>query len=183
MTHAAIDLAISLKKNNHLRLHDAEAVTVICSRMVCKMVGGAFQIRTNPEVDAQFSIPYTVSVALDKGDVFLEDFEPEVVAKVSAAGSLGRIRVEEDPVLPERDIMRCRMDIRLKDGRILTAATTAPKGSPANPLSMDECIGKFKKCVRYGSGPMKEDRMETILHLLGDLENIPDISRLMNILS
>ncbi|MBN2438257.1 MAG: MmgE/PrpD family protein [Deltaproteobacteria bacterium] len=183
MTHAAIDLAISIRKNNQICLDDVDAVTVTCSRMVHKMVGGAFQIRTNPEVDAQFSIPYTVSIAFDRGDVFLEDFEPDVVARVSAAGLHGRIRVEEDPVLPERDIMQCRMEVRLGDGRILTEATAAPRGSPANPLSMDECIEKFKKCARYGSDPMKEDRIKAMLHLLGDLENLPDISRLMNILS
>jgi 2-methylcitrate dehydratase PrpD len=120
---------------------------------------------------------------LDRGDVFLDDFEPEVVAKVSAIGSPGRIHVEEDPGLAERDIMRGRMDIRGKDGRIMTATTMAPKGNSANPLSMDACIEKFRKCARYGSDPMREDRIEAMLHRLGNLENLTDIGYLMTILA
>lgn len=183
MTHSAVDLALNMKKTHHVCLDDIDEVTVICSRMVRKMVGEPFQMRTNPEVDAQFSIPYTVLVALDKGNLFLEDFEPEAVAMNSASGLLGHIRVEEDPTLAERDMMRCSMVIRLRDKRSLEMATLAPKGSPSNPLSMNECVEKFKRCARYGKGRINDDRIEAILHMLETLEQINDVRSLAELLA
>ncbi len=182
MTHAAVDLALAHRKRHHLHIDDVEAITITCSGMVRKMVGGPFQIRTNPEVDAQFSIPYTVVVALDRGDVFLQDFEREAIQKNTSAGLINRIRIEADPALPVRDIKHCTMELKTKKGGVFTEATASPKGSPENPLSMEECVEKFRKCSGYGENPLDRKRIEEFLEVLWHLEDLPDIGRLMRIL-
>lgn len=50
---------------------------------VANLVGRPFEIGDNPQVEAQFNIAYTVSVALSKGSVLIEDFHEENVKDAS----------------------------------------------------------------------------------------------------
>ena len=75
MAVSAIALALNLRKEHDIKLNTVQGITVICSKMVYNMVGKPFEIRNNPQTDAQFSIPYTVIIAILNGDVFLCDFD------------------------------------------------------------------------------------------------------------
>jgi 2-methylcitrate dehydratase PrpD len=182
MTHASIDAALQLKKESRIDPLDVEKITVRPSKMVYEMVGMPFQIRENPQVDAQFSIPYTVIIALLKGDVFLDDFEETNVRKQRMIGLTKKVEVTYDPNIDARDIMNSSIEIKMNDGRILDSKISAIKGSPMNPMSIEECMGKFKKCVAYLPKKLSKKRVDKILHLLQDLESLDDVHTLTDLL-
>ena len=144
MTHAAIDAALQLRDPVGESLDHVDSVDVAVSRMVVEMVGKPFVVGTDPQVDAQFSIPYTVGTALLRGDVFLEDFETDRIMEAERGRLSRRVKVVPDPHLPHKDIMRAAMAVKMKDGRVHQAEIDAPLGNPANPLSLDRCRGKFE---------------------------------------
>ena len=76
VTHTSIEAALSLKKEHNLRVEEIERVSVNVSPGAYNTVGQPFEIRTDSQVDAQFSIPYTVALALTDGQVSLSGFEP-----------------------------------------------------------------------------------------------------------
>lgn len=182
MTHASIDAALQLGKESRIDPSDVEKITVKPSKMVYEMVGMPFQIRENPQVDAQFSIPYTVIIALLKGDVFLDDFEEMNVRKQKMIDLTKKVEVIYDPNIDARDIMNCSIEIKMNDSRRLDSKISAIKGSPMNPMSIEECMEKFKKCVDYSPKKLSKKRVGKILHVLQDLENLGDVHSLTDLL-
>ncbi len=183
MTHSSIDAALELRKNPQFKLSLLETIRVSVSAMAAEMVGSPFQIRKNPQVDAQFSIPYTVAVALTKGDVFLEDFEEENVLSNQRLKALaGKVIVSADPSLPQNDIMHCRIEASMKGGKTIRADISAIKGNPLNPMNMDDCLEKFTKCVSYSRQKMPKQKVSDILKLLSNLEESKNISELTGLL-
>ena len=102
MTHASIDATLQLRDVIGGSDIDVEEIQVTASKMVTEMVGKPFVIGTDPQVDAQFSIPYTVSAALLNGDVFLKDFEVAAIMDERMKALAERVKVTSDPNLPIR---------------------------------------------------------------------------------
>ena len=177
MTHASIDAALAVKSDYTIEPASIEEIVVHVSKMAQEMVGQPFAIRENPQVDAQFSIPYTVATAILGGDVRLEDFEKASIGGASVLDLAKKVRVIADPALPARDMDRARVIVQARSGTY-EMTTTTMKGSPGNPLSNEECIGKFLKCVDYGrlDGLKKKapSIIERVLHLeaLGNIEGL-----------
>jgi 2-methylcitrate dehydratase PrpD len=181
MTHASIDGALAALKEHRFNPHDVKEVVVHVSQMAENMVGKPFQIRENPQVDAQFSIPYTVATAFVKGDVRLEDFEESSIRDAKVLGVAKVVRVVADPALPARDMSTARLSIRCLD-KVYETRVENMKGSPANPMNVKECIDKFRKCVAYGGNKGIQERADSIVEQLITLESLKDMAGLMNLL-
>ena len=93
-----------------------KAIEVTTSSMVAEMVGKPFVIGDNPQVDAQFSIPYTISAALIRGDVFLKDFDLEAISDPRVKELADKVKVDGRPRYPAKDLMHAAMSITMKDG-------------------------------------------------------------------
>jgi 2-methylcitrate dehydratase PrpD len=182
MTHASIDAALKLRNQFQIDLEKVEKIVVNTSKMVHEMVGMPFQIRKDPQVDAQFSIPYTVIVALLKGDVFLDDFEENNVRNQRVTDLTKLVEVIQDPNIDERDIMKATIEVINKDGQRLSLDVSAIKGNPLNPMSIEECMKKFKKCVDYSPKKIPGDKVSEILSILEDLEHAKDIHLMMDLI-
>ena len=182
MTHASIDAALKFRKEFQVDLTNVEKIVVKTSKMVHEMVGMPFRIRKDPQVDAQFSIAYTVIVALLKGDVFLDDFEENNVRNQRIMDLTRLVEVIPDPNIEERDIMKSTIEVINKDGQRLSSDVSAIKGNPLNPMSIEECMKKFRKCVDFSPKNIRQETISKILDLLGNLENVKDINELTELI-
>lgn len=183
MTHASIDAALQLRRDSKFKLSDVEKIHVMPSKMVFEMVGFPFQIRKDPQVDAQFSIPYTVAVALMKGDVFLWDFEEKNILDRDVKTLADKIDVTPDLKIDHRDIMNCRIEAKMKGGEIIRSKVSVIKGNPLNPMNIEECMEKFRKCVSYSPRKISKRKTSTILDILFNLEKIDNIRQLTKLLA
>jgi 2-methylcitrate dehydratase PrpD len=156
-------------------VQDIEEIRVIASKMVTEMVGKTFKIGTDPQVDAQFSIPYTVSAAILYGDVFLKDFEVAAIMDEEVRALAERVNVTSDPDLPDKDILHARMTIRMKNGQIHEAAVNAPLGNPSRPLTMERCKEKFRKCLAQSNVDFDDGRTNELLSMIEELEQVQDV--------
>jgi 2-methylcitrate dehydratase PrpD len=179
MTHASIDAAIAVRKENGLEASEIEEIVVYVSKMVYDMVGSPFAIRKSPQVDAQFSIPYTVAAGILRGDVFLKDFEEVFIRDPQALKLAEKVKVIMDPGLPERDMSAVTLVVKTRQN-VYGKKVNKVKGSPSNPMSTDECIEKFKKCLSYRRKPISQGKLDEILDGLVNLELIKDIKALTN---
>jgi 2-methylcitrate dehydratase PrpD len=175
MTHASIDAALQLRERITARREEIREVTVDASDMVAQMVGKPFVIGTNPQVDAQFSIPYTTAVALCQGRVFLDDFTASAVCDVKRKAVADRVRVNVDPSLPAKDLFHSRMTIRTTGGGLYESAVDVPLGNPANPMSVEQCRNKFERCLSYSGVNLPPGRVRTLLSTIESLETVDDI--------
>ena len=183
MTHAAIDAALELRNSQSIDPAAIAEILVYGSKMVFDMVGAPFEIRTNPQVDAQFSIPYTVAVALTRGEVLLGDFSSDKVKKETPLLELAKkIKVVIDPELPANNISSANMTITMLNGDTLSSRVDSLKGSPSKPMSFDECAGKFRNCLEYSGKASLIENADTLIELLFNLEQRKDVGELFDVL-
>ena len=181
MTHASIDAALELYKAHHIDVKGIDEVVVYASKMVSDMVGNQFTIRDNPQVDAQFSIPYTVAVALTRGEVFLNDFTSDTIKKDSSVLELAKkIRVLIDSELSANDISSANMVMRMVHEENVSYKVKTLKGSPLNPMTFNECANKFKKCIEYSEKQSLIKNSEIITDFIFNLEKKKDVSEIFD---
>jgi len=179
MTHASIDAALAIRNEKRLDPLEIEEIVVHVSKMVYDMVGSPFAIRKSPQVDAQFSIPYTIAAGIVRGDVFLKDFEEILIRDSQVLKLAEKVKVVMDPGLPERDMSTATLVVKTRQN-VYEKQINKVKGNPSNPMSLEECIEKFKKCLSYRRKPISQVKLDEILDGLVNLELIKDIKVLTN---
>jgi 2-methylcitrate dehydratase PrpD len=179
MTHASIDAALQIRKEMAGRAADVQKIRVEVSRMVTEMVGKPFVLGTDPQVDAQFSIPYTVSVGLLRGDLFLEDFELHRIRDDQVNALAARVEVIASPTLPDKDITHARISAQLTSGQVYEAEVTAPLGNPANPLDLERCKDKFRRCLLHSGVDSDDRKARDLLNMVEHLEDLQDVRDLL----
>jgi 2-methylcitrate dehydratase PrpD len=184
MTHASIDAALELSSPRVIDPDAIQEVEVSVSKMVYDMVGAPFEIRDNPQVDAQFSIPYTVATALTKGGgVLLGDFSSDTVTKGTSILEVAKkIRVLVDPELADNNISSVNMVVNMVNGETLSSRVDSLKGSPSKPMSFDECAGKFKNCLEYSGKASLMEKADALIELVFNLEKSKEVSELFALL-
>lgn len=121
----------------------------VCS-LVIRMARGAVDDCDRPTIatlfDAQYSVQYQSAVALLRGIVTLEDFEPGRWDEPAVKALRQRIRVEHAPEFdaryPDQDV--CEAVAILRDGTELRRRLDAPPGGPDNPMTAREITDKFE---------------------------------------
>jgi 2-methylcitrate dehydratase PrpD len=179
LTHGAIDAALSLVQEHGLKEGHVKEVVVETSPVVYDTVGHPFQIRDNPQVDAQFSIAYTVAVAIQRGKVFLDDFEEEVVRQPATAALAKKVLVRVDERLPRHSTV---VTIYTTGGKVCSKRIDVFKGHPENPLRWEEFLEKFRECARYSAIPISGDRLEEMLACLQVIDRVQDIDQLLRVM-
>jgi 2-methylcitrate dehydratase PrpD len=182
--HAALDLTLQIVGEQDIDVDNIESITFKVTQRIYDLAGKPFKIGSNPQVDAQFSIPYTVATAILKKDISLRDFEDSIVTRSPALGLVEKIKVVVDENISEaRAFVPVTINIAMKDGRIISRKTTTLKGSPESPMSLDECIDKFKKCNECSVDPLGKERVEDVIGLILDMEHMEDVGQLSRLLS
>lgn len=148
--HAPIDLALRLVRAHDLRPDAIAEVRVEVPESSHAMCGAPFEPGADPRVAAQFSIAYTVALALAHGDVALRDFAGEV-GRDARLLALARRVVSTPYALPPggRGLgARVALQVTTHDGRTLAAETSAVVGSPACPMDDAAIERKFAEAAR-----------------------------------
>jgi 2-methylcitrate dehydratase PrpD len=179
LTHPAIDLTLALIREEGVRPPDVETITVTVPRTPFEVVGRPFELRADPQVSAQFSIAYTVAVALHRGDVFISDFEPAAVVgadEVLMRTVREQVRVVLDETIPDSKAMTpVTVTLHLRDGRRLSRTAKGVRGDPDSPLTQAEFEAKFRKCARLAARPVSDAAVERAIALVGRLEPLSDV--------
>lgn len=182
-THQPIELAQTFFREG-LKAGEIDQVIVKCCDECYRIVGQPIDAKRKPRnlVEANFSTPFTVATALVKGDVFIDQMNEETVKDPQI---LDLAQCVTPVVDPDREIMgravgSVVMEVRTKDGRLLSKESKFPKGSPENPLSLDDCIAKFRKAAAHSYRSFHKSQLERIIDMVGNLENLRDANTLIS---
>jgi 2-methylcitrate dehydratase PrpD len=178
--HATLDCVKQLREEHGLKAEDVGEVVIHSFAWVCthELYGPADM------VDAQFCIPYTVTMVLlgfHPGPAWYtqENLESKDILDLSK-----KVRVELDPELDrayfERDQLSARLQITTKGGETLETYVEIPRGYPRNPLTSGEIEDKFRNQALYS---LEEDEVEEAMRAIYDFENLDSVSDLMSLLA
>jgi 2-methylcitrate dehydratase PrpD len=180
-SHPAIEGVIELCKKNKISAEQIRQVKIIASARTLDRVGRPFKIDKGPmQVKAQFSIPYTVAVAIIKGDVFIDDFEEENIINEYVIEMARKVSVVVDHKFSES--LPIRIEIETINGRYSTDVHKMI-GSPENPLSEEQRLEKFRKCFLFSAKPFSDARIQEIIQAVNNLESTKDVREITALLS
>lgn len=180
--HASIDAALQASRRGSIRVEEIEEVTIFVDEGAYVSLCTPLEVKTKPRspVDAQFSIPWGVAVALAKGNVSVAHFGDTAIKDPEILGVGEKIRVRMDQNLnSDTGTPPGKVEVRLKDGRILLEEVDSPLGSPQRPMSYEECVQKFMMCA---SGILPAERVERTAQMVQSLEGLDDVRELVKLL-
>lgn len=164
-----IEAVLNLLESHNLRADDVENLTV--------HTGGRGHSGSLPEsgLDGKFTIEYCAAAALLDGKVGIETFTDDRRFSPDMEETLGKIQVEPG----NQDSADVKVTALLKDGRSAEAECRGFRGSARNPMSREERMDKVIDCVGRVLTDQDADRL---VSLIEDLENVADISEIMDLI-
>lgn len=139
--HSAIDAVLEIKKRENLRADQVAAVTlrtfVVAARGTSKAPDSV--------PAAKYSAPYTIALALALGKNQREQYAMDLIRDPALLELASRVEVLADAELEALydEKWPSIVDIKTKDGRVLSARRDLPKGEPEYPISDHELEQKF----------------------------------------
>ena len=177
--HSPIELLDNLLKKHKFSPDEVQTIEVGVNEAVTLHSGTIYE--PTEVIEAQFSLRFSLALRILKGSNDLKFYldpqlwrDPEVLA-------LGKkINLYPDPTAQKEKRFACRMKITLAGGNVIDGYLPSPKGSFYNPLSQDEVKEKF---IRLGSTVLSEDRLNSLIEKVDNIEKEEDTSRLASLLS
>jgi len=174
-THPAIDAALEISSKIKSKVQKVIIRTYQAAIDVCD--------RPNPdhEYEAKFSLQHCIAVALHYKNVGFDSFTN------TARNETARIRnVIQIEFSPEIDVTYpgdwgCDLEVVTEDGQLFNATRLHCKGDPELPLDQSEMLGKARTLLKYSD--IQEDTQEHLIRYILDLQNLPRVPGIIEILN
>lgn len=124
--------------------------------------------------DARFSLPYAVSVMLEKGRAGLVEFDDESVGDPAVARLMPKVTYEVNPAFSVMD-MPGRVTITFVDGSERTHLVPKVRGDSEAPFSEAEILDKFRICTAH----LGNDRSVNLAEAILDLDRRPTLAGIL----
>ncbi len=166
-----VTLALDLKEKHKLSGDDVAAIAIAAGE---KTVTQHAINEPRDLTTMQYSVPFSVAVALYKDPLDPRTFSEETLNDPRIRALCKGAQVELLKTSPGYQSSACRLTLKLKNGRELTAEGHDFKGTPSIPLTRDELRDKFLMLTAH------RDRVkaERLFSQLADAEKIADCSSL-----
>ncbi len=134
--------------------------------------------RYKAKFEALISAHYTAAVILHDRALTLAEFEPARYDDSRLRQfAEHRVVIQPDPSLT---ITQTAVEVEMTGGAVHKVRSEHPKGSFENPLTRKEVEDKFRV---YAKGRLPASAVEDVIAAVNDLEHLPSVSALMDMLS
>ncbi len=170
--HAPVDVVQDLVKAHAIRPDDIEHIAIRVDSVT--FAAEIHEPRNGNQ--AQFSVAFSVAVALLDGNASIFQYTDEKVADPRIRAMMARIRVEVDTGLDQGypDKRGAAADIVVRDGRRYSGFIENARGEPEYPLTAAEIENKFLTLATDVLG----DHAERVRDMVMGLEKLADINLL-----
>jgi len=184
--HTYIDATLALVNDKKLKAEDVKEIKVFSDEGGYHALCMPLEVRTKPtsQVITQFSIPWGVATAIAKGRIGMEHFTEEAIKSPDILEVASKISVVLDHSLDRSDrIPPGKVEIITKSGQVYSNQVDDPFGSPERPMLFDDCARKFRDCSSYPKRRLSKKKVERVIELIGQLEDVKEIGEITKVLS
>jgi len=122
-------------------------------------------------LEGKYSLEYDlVAIALD-GRAGLHQYSDAAVQRPEAQALMRRVAITPKTGGP----LQSRVVVRLQNGETFEETANRAHGTPADPLTRQEVVGKFRECTE---GLLSVERGEAVIELCDRLDRLSDIREL-----
>ena len=123
-------------------------------------------------LEAKYSLEYDLATIVLDGRAGLHQYSDRAVQRPEARALMQRVtyRTVEEVRRPES-----RVTLTLTNGEELEESVNVSHGSPSNPLTEAEILGKFHECAE---AVMSEEQRQQVIDLCGRLDSLENVREL-----
>jgi 2-methylcitrate dehydratase PrpD len=186
-TNAAV---LELRNEYGVRPEEVQEIAIVGGMGATQLLSEPLEQKRRPQlaIDGKYSIPFTTAVMMLRGNVQLRDYtdaglrDPQVLAMADrityrrgadAAAARGG----------NSGVSRPTVEIRLRDGRLLSRTVKGVPGDPNHPVGWDTLEAKFRDCVSFAAVPLAAADIEQALARIADLEHVADVTEIVRLLT
>ena len=184
-SHSHIYATLQIMSENELSAHDIQEIRVYVGdwhKVMCEPL----EARRAPKIalDAKFSLPYLVAVAVTRGEVGVMDFTEERLFDPNILALAQKVTPVPDASLDWKlHIPSGRVEIVLEDGRSYVKEGTNVPGTIDAPMSWDDLGRKFDDCAAASRTTLSADEVDHVKALARNLETADDATDLIRALA
>jgi 2-methylcitrate dehydratase PrpD len=178
-THGGVDGVLTLQAQHGFETAAIREVRVLAPPLVMQLVDRPASATMAPSY-ARLCLPYVAATALLRGDVDVTDFEPDAIAEPARIKLAQRIRVQQDGNRSLNALAPQRVELSLADGSELAIDLPAVLGAPGRPLEHARHLAKFRRAATSGRRPMSAAKVERLIRLVDDLDEIDEVRTLVD---
>lgn len=175
--HTYIHAAIELVRENSIEVEDIETVRVYVGDFAKRMTAPLDQ-RKKPQtmMDAKFSLPFTVALALVKGKISISDFSTDALKDVQVLALADKVEPVIDAAfnwnlkLPDG-----KVELIMRDGHRIERLGSQVPGTPERPMTWEELRQKFSECADASIQPVPFENVKRVQDLIQDIETCDDV--------
>ena len=179
-----------LRNAHKLRPEDVESITIVGGTGGTQLLCEPLDKKRRPQVsiDGKFSIPFTTGVMMARGNVTLRDYTEVGLRDPAALAMADKVSYRAVPGAKiERggsggSIGNVTVEIKTKDGRLLTSKPDSVPGGPDQRVGWDVVETKFRDCVSFAAKPIAAKNIDRAIELVRDLENQNDVTEVIRLL-
>jgi len=171
--HAALDAVMDIMAAHNIAVADIE--NIVCDVGPVVTANLVYDDPKTPQ-QAQFSMPFTISCMLVKGDISLADLSQDVVDDPKVRTAMQRVKsVTTDRWKAGNEIAQrypegAHVTVTTRDGRTYEHFNGFARGTTARPLSDEEIASKFMSCAAKLLG---EQGARVLLAKVRSLDTLP----------
>lgn len=182
--HCAIDTAKKMMAEHGITAEEIISIDAGTSKTGFASVCEPVEVRKNPKevVQAQFSIPFTVSSTIVNGTVDLSSFDEENLKNPKVLELCRKFNLYVDEEIEEKYPDGCppvRLTIHTTRGDFTDVVWHA-KGSIECMMSMDEVVEKYMSTKPYAAYPVKDGTFENIVKIIKRLDACENVNVLID---
>jgi 2-methylcitrate dehydratase PrpD len=178
-THAYIEAAQTLRRVHGFAAADIAELRIFggeLQRMLCEPKTQKRQPQTI--IDAKFSLPFTLAVALRDEEVTLDSFTQGRLTEPLLLSLAAKVCFEFRPGISQP--AAGEICITLNDGSVLHQTILHALGDPTRPLNDAALQAKFVDCGMHARLPLSRQGAETLADRIMNLEREPDVGALLS---
>jgi 2-methylcitrate dehydratase PrpD len=172
--HGSIDAILQMRREDGIRPENVDRIVIRGTPTHVKQLG---KQAVKTMLDAQFSLPYSVSVSLATWGAMLDQYTPEQLRRPEILALARRVNVVIDAQVTGSE--QPFVDVYLTDGRMLTRRVLVPRGAHTNALTDEELRIKFRSNAKLALKDAQVDELEDKVQKVDTLENVADIAALL----
>jgi 2-methylcitrate dehydratase PrpD len=176
------DCALDLYRQG-VRAKDVKKIIAKVGDFTIKTLCNPVERKLKPvtHVDAQFSLPWAIAVAICKNRTGIDEFQGKALHDPEMLALAEKVIWEFDP---EAEAMYPKaypatLIAELIDGRTFQAHVDFPKGDPENPTTKEELLNKFHSLTKKFFDKKKREKIITTVDRLEELSNIAKLADLV----
>lgn len=179
-THGILDGCLSLQREHSFTASDVAKVDLTVPPLIEHLVGRP--PKTEMMINyARLCARYVLACALHSGGVALADFSPEAYKRADRQDLARRTTITVQDDGDPNALVPIGITITLADGTRLTQTVRDVYGSPANPMSHDAHLEKFRQNCRDAVHPLPDDQAQALIDAVDALEDLPEATRLVDL--